>query len=117
VLACLKSVRAQLPDVPLLFTFRTFAEGGACEMAPADYFDLLHAAAASGDADLIDIELFAGDEGVQAAIAAAKAHGVAVVTSAGWPGPPCGCASNCPTPTWRPWMFTRALRKVNMSGF
>ncbi len=79
VLACLKSVRAQLPDVPLLFTFRTFAEGGACEMAPADYFDLLHAAAASGDADLIDIELFAGDEGVQAAIAAAKAHGVAVV--------------------------------------
>ncbi|MDO5639688.1 MAG: type I 3-dehydroquinate dehydratase [Neisseria sp.] len=79
VLDCCREVRRLLPDVPILFTFRTAVEGGVHEMPPERYFALLHAVIAAGAADLIDIELFAGDEEVKKVIAAAKAKGIATV--------------------------------------
>lgn len=76
VLAQTERVRKALPDMPLLFTFRRAAEGGACPCGDDYYFDLLHRAIGSGLIDIIDIELFAGDEAVGRVIADAKANGV-----------------------------------------
>lgn len=79
VTACLAKLRVLLKGVPILFTFRTAAEGGEHDVPSEYYFELLHAAVASGKIDLIDIELFAGDEEVKKVIAAAKAKGIATV--------------------------------------
>ncbi len=79
VLACCKEARALLGETPILFTFRTAAEGGVHAMPSERYFALLHAVMAAGDIDLVDIELFAGDEEVKKAVAAAKANGIAAV--------------------------------------
>ncbi|ATD65199.1 type I 3-dehydroquinate dehydratase [Neisseria weixii] len=79
VLAQTEMVRQALPDTPLLFTFRRAVEGGECPCDDNYYFDLVHLAIESGLVDIIDIELFAGDEKVQAAVQAAKAKGVAAL--------------------------------------
>lgn len=79
VLACCKETRALLGETPILFTFRTAAEGGVHEMPSERYFALLHAVIAAGDVDLVDIELFAGDEKVRETVALAKANGVAAL--------------------------------------
>jgi 3-dehydroquinate dehydratase I len=57
VLSMLKKLRAALGDKPLLFTLRTLREGGEKDMAEEDYASLNIAAAESGDADLIDVEV------------------------------------------------------------
>jgi 3-dehydroquinate dehydratase-1 len=44
-------------DKPLLFTFRTEAEGGAQSISAEDYITLNKAIVASGNVDMIDIEL------------------------------------------------------------
>lgn len=79
VLAQTEAVRRALPDTPLLFTFRRAMEGGSCPCGDDYYFALLHRAIESGLIDIIDIELFAGGEAVAAAVAKAKAHGVAAL--------------------------------------
>lgn len=79
VMAATERVRAALPDTPLLFTFRRSVEGGECPCSDEYYFSLLHRAIESGVIDVIDIELFAGDEPVRTAVAAAKAKGVAAL--------------------------------------
>ncbi|WP_373706852.1 type I 3-dehydroquinate dehydratase [Neisseria dentiae] len=77
VMDCLRQVRAALPDTPLLFTFRRAEEGGECPVSQEVYFGLVQAAIRSGLADIVDIELFAGDTEVKETVALAKAHGVA----------------------------------------
>lgn len=77
----LKALRAALGDIPLLFTFRTRKEGGAREASPEAYQALTIAAARSGDADAVDVEIFSGDGLVREVIAAAHAAGAAVVGS------------------------------------
>lgn len=79
VMAQTEAVRRALPDSPLLFTFRRAVEGGSCPCGDDYYFALVHRAIESGLIDIIDIELFAGDEAVAAAVAKAKAHGVAAL--------------------------------------
>jgi 3-dehydroquinate dehydratase len=79
VLAQLEKVREALPDTPLLFTFRRAAEGGSCPCGDDYYFVLLRRAAESGLADIIDIELLAGDGPVGEAAAQVKAAGAAVL--------------------------------------
>ena len=74
-------VRAALPDVPLLFTFRTAQEGGEYPCERGYYFELNRAVAASGLADMVDIELGAADESVQETVAAIKRSGAAVLMS------------------------------------
>lgn len=81
VKATLRKLRAALGDLPLLFTFRTKGEGGVREMVKERYLDLNLAVAASGDADLLDIELFTGDDEVKRVVAACRAAGVKVVVS------------------------------------
>ena len=54
----LKNLRDILGEIVLLFTFRTAKEGGEKAIRPESYQCLNLAAAKSGFADLIDIELF-----------------------------------------------------------
>ena len=80
ILAALKVLRTALEDIPLLFTFRTAKEGGEVEIGKEDYYALNLAAARSGLADLVDVEMDTGD-GVADHIAALHACGVKVIAS------------------------------------
>ncbi|WP_432629080.1 type I 3-dehydroquinate dehydratase [Brotaphodocola sp.] len=77
----LHALREILPDTPLLFTFRTQKEGGEREISMDDYILLNHRAVASGLVDLIDVEIFSGDDVVQKIIADAHAHQIPVIAS------------------------------------
>jgi 3-dehydroquinate dehydratase type I len=61
VVATLGRLRQILQDTPILCTFRTKGEGGARDITADGYYDLYEAVAKSGQCDMIDIELFAGD--------------------------------------------------------
>lgn len=82
-LAAVRAVGAELAAtlgaVPVLFTFRTAAEGGTREIGTADYAALNLAVAASGWAGLVDVELATPD--VADLVARLRATGVAVVVS------------------------------------
>lgn len=75
------ALRAALVDIPLLFTFRTAREGGEKDISPETYAALNTAVAQSGFADLIDIEVFTGDEIVTQLIETAHQAGVKVIAS------------------------------------
>lgn len=77
----LAELRAALKDTPLLFTFRTSKEGGEKAIEPEAYAALNKAVAQTRNADLIDVEVFTGDEIVKDIIAAAHEYGVKVVAS------------------------------------
>ena len=81
VLEALKTLRAAFPEKPILFTFRSKHEGGEAELTADDYIALNIAVVETGLVDLIDLELFTGDELVKNAIAAAHARGVKVIMS------------------------------------
>ena len=61
VVGILKDLRELLKEMPLLFTFRTAGEGGEKSVSPEMYTALNRAAAQSGYADMIDVELFSGE--------------------------------------------------------
>ena len=75
------ALREALGDIPLLFTFRTSKEGGEKAIEATDYAALNKAVAASGSVDMIDVEVFTGDEIVKDIIDSAHASGVKVVAS------------------------------------
>jgi 3-dehydroquinate dehydratase-1 len=54
----LGKLRAILQNVPLIFTIRTSSEGGNIQISDKEYSDLLKFVANTGDADIIDVELF-----------------------------------------------------------
>ena len=81
LLRMLAALRDTLGDKPLLFTFRTAKEGGAREVSPAAYTALTAAAAESGCADAVDLEVCTGDDLVRDCIGAAHRAGVAVIGS------------------------------------
>ena len=68
-----------LPEVPVLVTFRTTAEGGRTEIADQAYLDLVAALAGSGLADAVDVEY--RHPLAAPAIAAAHDHSTPVVAS------------------------------------
>lgn len=77
----LTGLRKILEDIPLLFTFRTSREGGKKAIETEDYIELNRRAAESGYVDLVDAELFTGEESVQKIITAAHSFGVKVIVS------------------------------------
>jgi 3-dehydroquinate dehydratase-1 len=83
LLAALDALRKELGELPLLVTFRTAAEGGAAAAIPfEDYARLCTTVAATGQADLVDVEAFsATPEEVSALIATLHGHGVKVIAS------------------------------------
>lgn len=81
VLSTLKALRAVLGEKPILVTARTKEEGGAVELDADAYTALNTAIARSGDADIIDVQIFLGDEVVRKNIDAIHAAGCKVVGS------------------------------------
>lgn len=77
----LKELRKILPNLPILFTFRTLREGGHQGINSVDYWRLACLAADSGLVDLIDVELLSGDGVVTSVIERAHRSGVRVVVS------------------------------------
>ncbi|MCD8335925.1 MAG: type I 3-dehydroquinate dehydratase [Lachnospiraceae bacterium] len=72
-------LRGQLPDMPILFTFRTKAEGGERAISPGEYAALNRRAA--GCADLIDLELNRGEEFLRELCQELQENGAKVVAS------------------------------------
>lgn len=81
VLTVLQELRPILGDLPLLMTFRTSKEGGKRSIEPEDYANLIIAAAESGYVDLVDVEVFTGDEIAKRIINAVHAVNVKVIAS------------------------------------
>lgn len=81
VLEVLKSLREALGEIPLLMTFRTSKEGGEKSIEPEAYAELNMKAARSGYVDLVDVEVFTGDDIVRQIVECAHACGVKVVAS------------------------------------
>lgn len=81
VIDVLKDLRDALKETPVLFTFRTSKEGGEKAIEADAYAALNKAAAQSGYVDLVDVEVFTGDEIVKDIVAAAHECGVKVVAS------------------------------------
>ena len=77
----LAGLRKILGEIPLLFTFRTSREGGEKAIEPEAYIELNRKVAESGYVNLVDAELFTGDDKVQEIIAGAHACGVKVIVS------------------------------------
>ena len=77
----LKDLRAVLRDTPLLMTFRTSKEGGEKSIECDDYVMFNIKVAETGYVDLIDVEVFTGDDIVKKIIAGAHNAGVKVIAS------------------------------------
>jgi 3-dehydroquinate dehydratase-1 len=64
VIEILSEIRTLLNNTPLLFTFRTTKEGGTHPVSDHFYSELIKKVAMSKSADLIDVEIFTGDDTV-----------------------------------------------------
>lgn len=76
-----KELRGVLGEIPLLFTFRTSKEGGEKEIGTEAYVRLNQDAARSGYVDLVDVEVFTGDDAVKCIVDTAHECGVKVIAS------------------------------------
>lgn len=76
-----KEIRAAAGEKILLFTFRTKKEGGQKDIDPAYYTQLNQMIAQSSCADLIDVEIFSGDDVVNANMANIHATKALVIAS------------------------------------
>lgn len=76
-----RTLRETLGEKPILFTFRTSNEGGERPIDAARYEELLKIMAHSGLIDLIDVEIFMGDDTVRRIIADAHAHDIPIIAS------------------------------------
>ena len=81
VLEAARAIRDVMADKPLLFTFRSAKEGGEQALSVENYIALNRAAVDSGLVDMIDLELFTGDELVKATVEHAHAKNVFVIMS------------------------------------
>lgn len=75
------AIRAVMPTTPLLFTFRSASEGGEQAISTDAYIALNRLAVDSGQVDMIDLELFTGDEIVRATVDYAHSNNVKVIMS------------------------------------
>lgn len=81
VCCVLKQLREVVGDMPILFTFRTKQEGGKREICKEDYIALNLAVIRDGIADLVDAELFMGEDVIEALRREAGKHKVRLVLS------------------------------------
>lgn len=77
----LEDMRKCLPNMPILFTFRTSLEGGEKEIETKEYIKLNQEVIKTGFIDLVDVELFRGDEVVKEIVSLAHLNGVKVIAS------------------------------------
>lgn len=81
VLSVLPEIREIIGDKPLLFTFRSAGEGGEQVIHIKDYVKLCNVIIESGYVDIIDVELYTGDQQVREIVEKAHAHNVKVMIS------------------------------------
>jgi len=81
VLTILEDIREILNDKPILYTIRTFPEGGHKEIDNIDYIRLNKLAIKSKKIDLVDVEVFLGDEIVNEIVKIAQENLVKVIGS------------------------------------
>ena len=74
-------LRSILGETPLLYAFRSARDGGEKEPSLESYATLLESVAKTGFVDLIDVEVFSGDDAVKNIIQTAHAHSVKVIAS------------------------------------
>ena len=77
----LVDLRKELKELPLLFTFRTSKEGGEKAIEAEQYVNLNKEAASTGLVDLVDVEVFTGDNVVKEIVEHAHSMNVKVVAS------------------------------------
>ena len=77
----LLGLRACLGDMPILFTFRTAKEGGNGAVSDEQYAALNKSVCDLGIADMIDVEMFSGEELIEDIISYAHEKNVLVVGS------------------------------------
>lgn len=77
----LSILREKLGNLPLLFTFRSKREGGEKEIDVQTYVELNEAAVKTGCIDLVDAELFCGENSVRTIIETAHRNDVRVIVS------------------------------------
>lgn len=77
----LRLIRNEVKDLPILFTFRSKKEGGEKAISKEYYIQINKEIVTTGMVDLIDIELFIGDDVVKEIIDYAHNNGVKVVVS------------------------------------
>lgn len=77
----LVELRKELCEIPILFTFRSLKEGGEKAVSVEYYAELNKEIAETGMIDLIDIELFIGDDIVNSIVEFAHKRSVKVVMS------------------------------------
>lgn len=77
----LEEIQQILPEIPLIFTFRSAKEGGEKEISTEYYFRLNKAAVESGYVDIVDVELFNEEQDVRGLIATAHDNAVFVIIS------------------------------------
>lgn len=76
-----RKLKEKFGDIPLLITFRTKSEGGEKEISTEDYGRLLVEICREKLADLLDVELFRGEELVRALVAISHENGILIVGS------------------------------------
>ena len=81
VIMTLQGIKERLGEKRLLFTCRTAAEGGQYMADQKAYLRLCQAAAASGCADMVDLEVFRLGEHASSAIRLLQLHGCRVIAS------------------------------------
>lgn len=77
----LSMLREAMPEMVILATFRSKKEGGEKDVDKAFYVTLNKAVCESGIADMIDIEVFTGEEEVVELVSAAHQKNVIVIMS------------------------------------
>ncbi|MEN2768436.1 type I 3-dehydroquinate dehydratase [Ornithinibacillus xuwenensis] len=77
----LKTLRNEIKDIPLLFTFRSYQEGGKKKITSSYYKELNEFAVQSQLVDLIDLELFTTNNILSYLIGKAKLFGITVIMS------------------------------------
>ncbi|MEO3988481.1 type I 3-dehydroquinate dehydratase [Pseudocitrobacter cyperus] len=81
VMEAARAIRDIMPHTPLLFTFRSAQEGGEQAISTEAYIALNRTAVDSGVVDMIDLELYTGDELVKATVDYAQRKNVKVIIS------------------------------------
>lgn len=82
IIESLKQIRFLIKDNPLIFTFRSESEGGNKSVSNQEYIRIIEAAARSGEADFIDIELNKGYDVISGLTAYIRRSGALVLMSA-----------------------------------
>lgn len=77
----LAALRGRLGDIPLIFTLRHAAEGGARPMQQEERLRIITEIIATGQIELVDIELLNGPEFIAAVREAARQQGVRLILS------------------------------------